>query len=451
MEQVSRNKGGSIRPFDISNRDVLRIALPMMVAYLSSPLVGLVATGVIGQLRDEALIGGVALSAVIFDVIFVSFNFLRGATTGFTAQALGAGDRYEEQRMLASGLIVAIIAGILLLVLQKPIGELGLVAMGANGVVAEAASIYFSWRIWSAPFVLFNFVVFGWIIGRGDAFWGMVLQTLLNGLNAALSFYWVLGLGWGVAGVAAASLVAEAVTALAGLYLIWTKTDRHAWNLPDLSAFRRALSVNGDMMVRSFALLIGLSFFTRQSGTLGIDILAANTILLRFYFFGVAFLDGVATAAEQLAGRAVGARYRPAFDQTIRLTTLWGFAFAGLVSLAFLAAGNWVIGITAPSENVLDLAHRYLPYVVALPIFGIVAFQMDGVYIGATWSRQMRNLMVASLAIYFATWAVLQPIFGNDGLWISLILFQSARSVAFRFMLPQLADKTFKNDIPASG
>src|SRR5690606_22092395 len=140
-------------------------------------------------------------------------------------------------------------------------------------------------------------VVFGWIIGRGDAFWGMVLQTLLNGLNAALSFYWVLGLGWGVAGVAAASLVAEAVTALAGLYLIWTKTDRHAWNLPDLSAFRRALSVNGDMMVRSFALLIGLSFFTRQSGTLGIDILAANTILLRFYFFGVAFLDGVATAA----------------------------------------------------------------------------------------------------------------------------------------------------------
>ncbi|WP_411037587.1 MATE family efflux transporter [Shinella sp. BYT-45] len=443
MEQVHRQPGGAVRPFDITHRDVLHIALPMMIAYLSSPLVGLVATGVIGQLRDEALIGGVALSAVIFDVIFVSFNFLRGATTGFTAQALGAGDRHAEQRMLASGLVIALVAGLLLLVLQKPIGALGLAAMGAEGAVAEAASTYFGWRIWSAPFVLFNFVVFGWIIGRGDAFWGMMLQTLLNGLNAGLSIYWVIGLGWGVAGVAAASLVAEAVTALAGLYLIFAKTVRTAWSLPDLAAFRRAFSVNGDMMIRSFALLIGLSFFTRQSGTLGIDILAANTILLRFYFFGVAFLDGVATAAEQLAGRAVGARYRPAFDRTIRLTTLWGFFFAGLVSLAFLAGGDWVIGITAPTASVSDLAHRYLPYVVALPVFGIVAFQMDGVYIGATWSKQMRNLMVLSLAIYFAAWAVLQPPFGNDGLWIALILFQSVRSIAFRLMLPRLANRTF--------
>ena len=434
---------GAVRPFDIAHRDVLKIALPMMIAYLSTPLVGLVATGVIGQLRDETLIGGVALAAVIFDVIFVSFNFLRGATTGFTAQAVGAGDRQTEQRMLASGLIIALVAGLALLLLQKPIGALGLAAMGAEGAVADAASTYFQWRIWSAPFVLFNFVVFGWIIGRGDALRGMILQTLLNGLNAALSFYWVIGLGWGVAGVAAASLVAEAVTALAGLYIVLSKTDRSAWSLPDVATFRRSFSVNGDMMIRSFALLIGLSFFTRQSGILGIDILAANTILLRFYFFGVAFMDGVATAAEQLAGRAVGARYRPAFDRTIRLTTFWGFVFAALVSLSFLSAGNWVIGITAPTDAVLSLAHDYLPYVVALPVFGIVAFQMDGVYIGATWSKQMRNLMVASLAIYFAVWAILQPMFGNDGLWIALILFQSARSVAFRFMLPRLADKTF--------
>ncbi|WVT75870.1 MATE family efflux transporter (plasmid) [Sinorhizobium chiapasense] len=433
----------TIRPFDIAHRDVLRIALPMMVAYLSSPLVGLVATGVIGQLRDETLIGGVALSTVIFDVIFVTFNFLRGATTGFTAQALGAGDRREEQRMLASGLIIALVAGLALLLLQKPIGALGLAVMGAEGKMAEAAATYFVWRVWSAPFVLFNFVVFGWIIGRGDSLWGMILQTLLNALNAGLSVHWALGLGWGVAGVAAASLVAEAVTALAGLYLIWTKTDRTAWNPPDLTAFRRAFSVNGDMMIRSFALLIGLSFFTRQSGMLGIEILAANTILLRFYFFGVAFLDGVATAAEQLAGRAVGARYRPAFDRAVGLTTMWGFIFAGIVALSLLAAGDWVIGITAPTESVSALAHTYLPYVAALPIFGIVAFQMDGVYIGATWSKQMRNLMVASLAIYFAAWAILQPVFGNDGLWIALILFQSARSVAFRLMLPRLADRTF--------
>lgn len=443
MTHPSQHPGPAVRPFDIGHRDVLKIAIPMMIAYLSTPLVSLVATGVIGQLGDETLIGGVALAAVIFDVIFVSFNFLRAATAGFTAQAIGAADPREEQRMLASGLAIALAGGMALLLLQKPIGALGLTAMGADGAIADAASTYFYWRIWSAPFVLFNFVVFGWIIGRGEALWGMVLQTMLNGLNAALAFYWVIGLGWGLQGVAVASLVAEAVTALAGLYLIVRKTDPKAWSLPDLKAFRRAFSVNGDMMIRSFALLIGLSFFTRQSGMLGIEILAANTILLRFYFFGVAFLDGVATAAEQLAGRAVGARYRPAFDQTVRLTTLWGFVFAALVSLAFYLAGGWVIDITTPTEAVSVLAHEHLHWVVALPVFGIIAYQMDGIYIGATWSKQMRNLMVGSLLVYFAAWAVLQPLLGNDGLWISMILFQSARSIAFRFMLPTLADRTF--------
>ncbi|WEZ85784.1 MATE family efflux transporter (plasmid) [Rhizobium sp. 32-5/1] len=207
---------------------------------------------------------------------------------------------------------------------------------------------------------------------------------------------------------------------------------------------KRSFSVNGDMMIRSFALLIGLTFFTRQSGFLGIDVLAANTILLRFYFFGVAFLDGVATAAEQLAGRAVGARYRPAFDRTIKLTTIWGLIFAALVSLAFFTGGGWVIDLTSPTAAVAALAKSDLAYVVALPFVGIIAFQMDGVYIGATWSRQMRNLMVASLVVYFAAWAILQPLFGNDGLWAALLLFQGARSVAFRLMLPKLTAITFR-------
>ncbi len=441
---VPKDEDFTVRPFQIAHRDVLRIAIPMMIAYLSTPLVGLVATGVIAHMGNESLVGGVALAAVVFDVIFVTFNFLRAATTGFTAQALGAGDRVSEQRTLASGLIIALVAGLVLLLLQGPIGTLGLAAMGAQGEVAQAASTYFHWRIWSAPFVLFNFVAFGWIIGRGEALWSMVLQTLLNGLNAGLAYYWVIGLGWGVEGVAIASLVAEAVTALAGLLLILKKTDPSAWRLPDLAVLKRSFSVNGDMMIRSFALLIGLTFFTRQSGFLGIDALAANTILLRFYFFGVAFLDGVATAAEQLAGRAVGARYRPAFDRTIRLTTLWGLVFAALVSLAFFAGGGWVIELTSPTAAVTALAKSHLFYVVALPFVGIIAFQMDGVYIGATWSRQMRNLMLASLVVYFAAWAILQPLFGNDGLWVALLLFQGARSIAFRLMLPKLAAATFR-------
>lgn len=432
-----------VRAFDIGHRDVLRISLPMMVAYLSTPLAGLIATGAIAQLGDENLVGGVALASVIFDVIFTSFNFLRAATTGFTAQALGAGDKVEESRMLASGLIIALVSGLALLLFQVPLGALGLGVLGAEGAVEEAASTYFHWRIWSAPLVLFNFVAFGWIIGRGEAMWSMVLQTLLNVLNAGISYYSVIRLGWGVEGVAIGSLVAEAATAVVGLFLILRKIEWRTWRLPERSSFRRSFSVNGDMMVRSFALLIGLSFFTRQSGGLGIDILAANTILLRYYFFGVAFLDGVATAAEQLAGKAVGARYRPAFDRVIRLTTIWGLTFALIITLVFLLSADWVIGVLSPTEAVGRLAHFYFPYMLALPLLGVIAFQMDGVYIGATWSRQMRNLMLASLVVYLAAWAILQPLFGNHGLWISLLIFQSARSVAFRIMLPRLAHQTF--------
>lgn len=432
-----------VRPFSVTHGEVLRISIPMTLAFLSTPLTGLIATGVIGQLQDEAATGGVALASVVFDVIFVTFNFLRGATTAFTAQAMGAGNRAEEQRMLAAALSIALIAGFVLLLFQVPLGALGLSLMGSQGHVDEMAKTYFHWRIWSAPFVLFNYVAFGWVIGRGNSFAGLVLQILLNGLNAGLSLAFVTGFGWGIEGVALATLIAEAATALAGLWLIITGTQKSAWRLPDRAALKRSFAVNGDMMIRTFALLIGLSFFTRQSGVLGLQPLAANTILLHYYFFGVGFLDGVATAAEQLAGRSVGARYRPAFDQTVRLTTLWGFVFAFVVAAAFALTGGTVISWTAPSAAVADLAHTFLPYVVALPITGTLAFQMDGIYIGATWSRQMRNLMLISLAIYFAAWAILQPMLGNHGLWIALLIFQSARSIAFRLLLPRLVERTF--------
>jgi len=431
------------RAFAVTHRLVLTIALPMMIAHLSTPLVGLVATGVIGQLKNEVLIGGVALAAVIFDVLFTTFNFLRGATTGFTAQAVGAHDRAGEQRMLLGGVLIALLSGLLIVLLHVPIGHLGLYLLGADGEVRDAGWVYYSWRVWSAPFALFNFVVFGWVIGRGEAVSALLLQLVLNGLNIALSFLWVLWMGFGLAGAGAASLVAEAVTALIGAGLILRRTERTLWSWPDLTSVKRMFSVNRDMMIRSFALLIGISLFTRQSGTLGVEILAANTILLRYYFLGVAFLDGFATAAEQLAGRSIGALYRPAFDRVVRLTTFWGVAFALALAAVFMATGPWVAGMMAPNDSTLRLAVDYLPYAAAMPLAGVIAFQMDGIFIGATWSREMRNLMLLSLATYLVAIAALQPVFGNHGLWIAMLVFQGVRSVAFRFMLPGLANRTF--------
>ena len=435
-----------VRPFLVTHWSVLRIALPMTLAYLSTPLVGLIATGVIGQLGNAAMIGGVALGAVIFDVVFVSFNFLRGATTGFTAQATGAGDRQEEQDMLLGGLAIAAIAGGLILLLQAPLATVGLAALGAHGEIAEAGRAYYDARVWSAPFVFFNFVIYGWVLGRGEALTGLLLQLLLNGFGIALAFLLVLGLDRGVAGAGWAAVAAEAIAAAAGGLILLARTDRRLWRLGETinpARLRRLLTVNRDMMIRSLALLGGLSFFTRQSAVMGVDILAANTILLRLYFFAVAFLDGLATAAEQLAGRAVGARFRPAFDRVVGLTTLWGFGFAVVVTLALFATGPWVIRQMTPIPEVRDLALVYLPWAAMVPLVGVVAFQMDGIFIGATWSREMRNMMLLSLVVYVATWAALSPFFGNHGLWIALLTFNGARSIAFRWQMRALVPRTF--------
>jgi multidrug resistance protein, MATE family len=435
-----------IRPFEVTHREVLRLSLPMMLAYLSTPLVGLVATGVIGQLGSAALIGGVSLATVVFDVIFVSCNFLRAATTGFTAQAFGAGDRAEEQNMLLGGFGIAALISVLLLALQVPIGALGLWALGASGEVLEAAQAYYAVRVWSSPFVLFNYVAFGWVLGRGEAGYGLLLQVLLNGFSVALSLLFVLRLGWGVEGAALAGVLAEAVTALAGLVLVVTRSSRRDWHIAELwnpRRLRRLLAVNSDMMIRSLALLLGLSFFTKQSVGYGTEVLAANTILMRFYFFAVAFLDGIATAAEQLAGRAVGAGFRPAFERTVDLTTWWGVGLAIIVSAAFYLSGPAVIALMTPIPEIRALANLYLPWAALVPLLGVIAFQMDGIFIGATWSRQMRNMMVLSLAIYILSWAALHPFFGNHGLWMALLIFNAARSILFHVQMRRLLPQTF--------
>lgn len=441
------------RSFPVTHRTVLRIAVPMMLAYLSTPLVGLVATGVIGQLADTTLIGGVAIGAVVFDVIFFSFNFLRGATTGFTAQAIGAGNRQEEQDMLLSGLGIALVAGLLLLLLQQPIGTLGVGLLGADASTAAPALEYIHARIWSAPFVLVNFVVFGWILGRGEGLTALVMQTVLNVSNIALSFWFVLHLDLGVAGAGWANVVAEVLTTAIGLALVFLRMPRSGWRFAELvngRRLRRLGSVNSDMMIRSVALLVGLSYFTRQSAMLGPEILAANTILLRFYFAAISLLDGIATAAEQLAGRAVGARSRSAFDRVVLLTTGWGWSLAILISGGIFLAGSWVIAMVTPVPELRAMAEVFLPYVILLPLTGVVAFQMDGIFIGATWSREMRNMMLLSLLIYLLSWAALGPMLGNHGLWIALLIFHGVRSIAFRWRLPTLATRTFPSTL-ASG
>jgi MATE family multidrug resistance protein len=426
-------RSSPIRPFEVTHRGILAIAVPMTFAYLSTPLLGLVNTAVIGRLGDAALLGGIAIGAIIFDIVFTTFNFLRSGTTGFTAQAHGADESREVQAIFWRALILALAAGLIIVAVHKPLLAASLQFIGGSDDVKDATSIYYDIRVLSTPFALANYVVLGWLIGLGRAGTGLLLQTILNGINIALSIVLVNDFGYGVAGVAWAAFVAETATAAIGvaiaLRLMPNTVRPSAARLLDGGAFRRMIAVNRDIMIRSFALLFAFAFFTSRSAAGGDVVLAANQILLTFFFVGSYFLDGLATAAEQLAGRAVGARYQPAFERALWLSIVWGYAIAGAASLGLWLAGPTLIEIMTTNPSVRETALHYLPYAALTPLVGTLAFQMDGVFIGATWSSDMRNMMLLSLAVYLAAWWLLTPVFGVAGLWIALLIFLGIRGV----------------------
>ncbi|QKV19328.1 MATE family efflux transporter [Oricola thermophila] len=444
MTAASRSDGA---PFEVTNRMVFAIAAPMTLAFLTTPILGIVDTTVIGQFGDAALIGGLAVGAIVFDIVFTTLNFLRSGTTGFVAQAFGRGDETEQQAVFWRAVILAAGLGLALLALAWPIRELGIALMNPGPEVAEATRTYVTVRMFAAPFSLVNYAILGLLLGQGRAMAALLLQTLLNGINIAGSIYFGLVLGWAIEGVAFGTILGEATAAAAGFWWIMRGFDRArapSWSrVFGRAAFLRLVSVNRDIMIRSFALLAGFSLFTRTGAQFGAVTLAANAILMNFFMVASYYLDGLATAAEQIAGRAVGARHAPAFWRAVKLTCLWGFVLAGVSTVVILAAGGPVIDFMTTAEPVRAAARSYLPWAAATALMGVLAFEMDGVYIGATWSRDMRNMMLASLALFFALLWLLVPVFGNHGLWFALNAFLGARGLTLLAILPGRAGKVF--------
>lgn len=425
--------GIAIRPFEVTHRGVLAIAVPMTLAYLSTPIVGVVNLGVVGQIGDPALVGGVAIGALIFAFVFATFNFLRAGTTGLVAQAVGAGDRREASAWLARALVLALLIGLAVVLLRGAIASVALGLIGGSDAVNAATREYWSIRALATPFALANYVILGWLIGLGRAGLGLALQTALNGVNVVLSITFVHGLGLGVAGVGWASFAAEASAAAVGLVVVLRLTGGADWprlaHVLERVAFLRMIAVNRDIMIRSFALLFAFGFFTAQSARGGDEVLAANEILQNLVMLAAFFLDGLAAAAEQYAGRAIGARYRPAFERALRLVVGWGLVVAAAVSAAIFLLGPALIDLMTASPEVRQTARLYLPYAALVPVAGTLAYQMDGVFIGATWSAEMRNMMLVSLAVYLAVWFVLAPALGIAGLWIALLVFVGVRGL----------------------
>ena len=426
---------------------VFAIAVPMTLAYSSVPLLGIVDTGVVGQLNDPAMLGGLAVGAILFDLIFSTFNFLRASTTGLVAQAMGAGDEEQQRIIFIRSLLLAVICGLILLALSPLILQFSLFVMDVPENVATATATYFTIRVLAAPFTLINYSVLGWLLGQARANTGLLVQTFLNGVNIALSLSLGLWLGWGLEGVAWATVVGEFLTVVLGLAIFFRSSRGQGpinWvRVRNPEAIKRLLAVNSDIMVRSFCLLFAFAFFTAQGGKFGETTLAANAVLMNFFMIAGYFLDGFATAAEQLVGRSLGARYRPSFDRSVRLTILWGYTLAAMLTLVFLIAGPWLIDILTVNEMVRGEARHYLAWAAISAIVGVLAFQMDGVFIGATWSREMRNMMLLSLAIFIVAWYVLTPAFGNHGLWAALQIFFGVRGISLYWRLRDKADGAF--------
>ena len=433
-------------PFRITHARVFSIAGPAMLANLTTPLLGLVATAAIGRLGESHLLGGVALAAIVFDGIYWLFGFLRMGTVALTAQALGKGDAAEQRAVLSRALLLAAIVGATLVALQAPLASATSELLGGSDAVRQAAQTYFFVRIWSAPFTLGNLTLIGWLTGIARATTALALQIVINAINIVLTALFVLWLDFGIAGAALAAVLAEAVGLAAGLAVAWRllggRFETAAAIVLQRSKLVRMLSVNRDIMIRTACVIGAFAFFAAQGARAGDTALAANAVLQNFVLIGSFFLDGMATAAEQLCGRSVGARDRSAFMDATRLALGWGVGFGAACTAAFLAGGPMLIDVMTTNADVRRLANDFMPFAAIAPVLGALAYTLDGVYIGATWARDMRNLMLTAFALYLATWWALRG-YGNTGLWVAILVFLTARGVLQAARYRALVQATF--------
>jgi MATE family, multidrug efflux pump len=426
----------------ITHRSVLAIAAPTMVSNLSTPLLGVVDTGVIGQIPDASLIGAVALGALVFSFVFWAFGFLRMGTTGLTAQAFGADDAHEVRASLGRALLIAAVVGVCLILAQWPIRELAFSLLDGTDRVERFARQYFDIRIYAAPATLANYALLGWFIGMGKARIALVLQLVLNISNMLLDAWFVLGLDMGVRGVAAGTVIAEYLAAAVGIVI----AARHLrvlggrWEkqrLFDPLRIARTVAVNRDIMIRSLSLIFVFAWFVAQGAKYGETVLAANAILMHFVSVSAYFLDGFAFAAEALVGKAVGAANRSGLSQASRMTTWWAAGIALLATLFLTAFGTTLIDLLTVEPTVRLVAREFLPWASLAPLIGVWCFQLDGIFIGATRTPDMRNAMLLSALVFMLAWYALTP-YGNHGLWAALYVHYAARALTLLFYFPGL-------------
>ncbi|HMB72952.1 MAG TPA: MATE family efflux transporter [Gammaproteobacteria bacterium] len=431
----------------LTHRSVLAIAVPVMLSNVSTPLIGIVDTAVVGRIPNPAYIGAVAVGALMFSFIFWAFGFLRMGTTGLTAQAFGREDDPEIRASLGRALLIAGFAGCILIAIQLPLRAVAFGLLAGSEQVESLARAYFDIRIWAAPATLANYAILGWFIGLGRTDIGLVLQLVLNVSNMLLDALFVIGFGWDVRGVAAGTLLAEFIAAAVGLVYALRHAEKFGRFRIDLplwlhpAKLQRTIAVNADIMIRSLALVFVFVWFMARGAAAGDVVLAANAVLMQFNSVSAFFLDGLAFAAEALVGRAIGARRHNMLLRAIRLTTVWAVATAAVIVVVLWSTGGFFIDALTVDPETRAAARTYLPWAACAPLLGVWAFQLDGIFIGATLSREMRNAMLLATAIYLIAWWMLSPL-GNHGLWAALWVSYLARIATLARYLPRLVAPT---------
>ena len=425
----------------VTHHYVWKLATPMILANISIPILGMVDTAVVGHLDSAHYLGAVAIGTLIFSFLFWGFGFLRMATTGLTAQAVGNQNTSQSHQILHQAVFFALIIALFILLFQQSISQLAFHFIDSSELVKASAKQYFDIRIWSTPAILINYVIWGWLIGNEATKSTLLLVLTVNIINIILDLLFVNFLAMDVSGVALASVIAE----YSGLILGFVIIQKRGLKLIKLKGafldfnkkeFYEVLSLHGNIFLRTLCLIFSFAFFTIQSAKYGDNVLAANSVLLNFITFMAFVLDGFANATEVLSGKAIGQKNHRQLRHVVFITGIWSLAMAILFSLTYLLFGSHIITLLTSIPEVVNLANQHLIWLVIAPLIGFWSYLFDGLFIGATLSKEMRNTMLFSTLIcYLPAWYFLQYL-GNDGLWIALLIFLAARGISQACYLP---------------
>lgn len=416
------------------HRQVWRLAVPLILSNISIALLGIVDTAVVGHLGHPYFLGAIAVAAAVFDFLYWGMGFLRMGTTGIAAQAFGKGDTDAMRSTLVHAAATAFLIALMILGFRKFIIEAGLFFLGGSDEVRHYAGIYFYWSIWAAPGVLITLTLLGWLLGMQNAKATLYITATINIINIFLDFFFVYGLNMDVRGVALATVVSE----YAGLILAVCLCVRELrlwpghWRRDLIFEWKdiiRMLAINKNIFIRTVCLIFVFAFFASQGARQGDLVLSANAILLNFQALMALALDGFANAAEALVGKSVGAKNRHLFIRAVKATTFWALLVAVCFMLLFGSSGKTMIYVMTDLEDVRVTAIEYLPWMVLSPLVSVWCFQLDGIFIGATRAREMRDMMlISTFAVFLPSWYLFRFL-GNHGLWLAFMLFFLARGI----------------------